>query len=169
MNRALTRGIAATALAAAAALAPAGAALAAPADPAGNNGTIKIDGKPWDSAPDNEPHVGCRFEVDFYGYDLGSTATVTFTVQAPTGGGEELLTSRTIQIGEDPAGGGTDLDASRRFNLGPQLQAYEPQPQQGYHVKATVHATGSKGADVKHKVFWVADCDPYGGGGYGQS
>jgi hypothetical protein len=168
MNRPLTRGVAAAVLAAAAAVAPASAALAAPADPAGNNGTIKIDGRPFDSAPDNEPHVGCRFQVDFYGYDLGSTATVTFTVQPPTGGREELLTSRVIRIGEDAASGGTDLDGSRRFNLGPLLQAYDPHPQQGYHIKATVHATGSIGADVKHKVFWVSECNDYDSG-YGAS
>ena len=161
MYRALTRSVAAAALTAAAALAPAGSALAAPSDPPGNNGTIKIDGQPWDSAPDNEPHVGCRFQVDFYGYDLGSTAVVTFTVQSPTGKGETLLTSDPIDIGGDPAGGGTDDDGSRRFNLTSALRSYDPQPQQGYHVKVTVEATGSIGADVKHKVFWVGPCDPY--------
>ena len=33
-------------------------------------------------------------------------------------------------------------------------------PDQGYHIKLTIHAEGSKGADVKHKVFWVTGCDP---------
>jgi hypothetical protein len=33
--------------------------------PPGNNGTVKIDRAPFDSHPDNEPHVGCKFEVDF--------------------------------------------------------------------------------------------------------
>ncbi|HEV8374234.1 MAG TPA: hypothetical protein VGR68_13625, partial [Actinomycetota bacterium] len=40
-------------------------------NPPGNNGTIKVDGVPFDDAPDNEPHVGCTFQVDFYGYDEG--------------------------------------------------------------------------------------------------
>jgi hypothetical protein len=47
-----------------------GLASAAP-NPPGNNGTIKIDDTPFDDAPDNEPHVGCVFQVDFYGYDEG--------------------------------------------------------------------------------------------------
>ncbi len=32
-------------------------------------------------------------------------------------------------------------------------------PQQGYHVKLTIHAPGSQGADTKHKVFWVEPCE----------
>lgn len=41
------------------------------ADPAGNNGTVKVDGVEFESHPNNEPHVGCVFRVDFYGYDEG--------------------------------------------------------------------------------------------------
>ncbi|MDQ1517553.1 MAG: hypothetical protein QOE80_3383 [Actinomycetota bacterium] len=33
-----------------------------------------------------------------------------------------------------------------------------PHAKQGYHVKVTIHADGSKGSDVKHKVFWVSPC-----------
>ena len=40
-------------------------------NPPGNNGTIKIDDVPFDDHPNNEPHVGCVFQVDFYGYDEG--------------------------------------------------------------------------------------------------
>ena len=40
------------------------------------------------------------------------------------------------------------------------LSAYPVHPQQGYHVKLTVNADGSQGADTKHKVFWVGPCDP---------
>src|SRR5439155_16358467 len=50
--------------------APAGAT--AGGDPPGNNGTIKIDGKPFDDAPDNEPRPACVFQVDFYGFDAGN-------------------------------------------------------------------------------------------------
>ena len=60
-------------------------ASAAP-NPPGNNGTIKIDDAPFDDAPNNEPHVGCTFEVDFYGYDEGDlNAEVTFESHPPTG------------------------------------------------------------------------------------
>src|SRR5207249_3184052 len=36
---------------------------------------------------------------------------------------------------------------------------YDPQPQQGYHVKLTINTDGAQGADVKHKVFWVDGCE----------
>ena len=141
----------------AAATAPATSALA---DPPGNNGTIKIDAQPFDSAPDNEPHTACRFQVDWYGFDEGALySDVTFEVQPPTGSDFVLLTDHVF-VGHDAAGGGTDLDASRTYNLVPTLRqnGFNPQPQQGYHVKLTVHTDGSQGADVKHKVFWVQPC-----------
>src|ERR687897_729677 len=40
-------------------------------NPPGNNGTVKIDDIPVDDHPDNQPHVGCQFQVDFYDYDEG--------------------------------------------------------------------------------------------------
>jgi len=30
---------------------------------------------------------------------------------------------------------------------------------QGYHVKPTVHADGSDGADTKYKTSWIPSCD----------
>jgi hypothetical protein len=131
--------------------------------PPGNNGTVKIDGKAFDSHPDNEPHVGCAFEVDFYGFDMGDDldATVTFAVQPPTGKPHTLVTD-TLKIGEDDnSGGGSEagLDASREYDLASSLVGLYPEhPEQGYHVKLTVKADGSQGADTKHKVFWVRDC-----------
>src|SRR5919199_144906 len=54
-------------------------------NPPGNNGTIKVDNAPFDNAPNNEPHVGCTFQIDFYGYDQGNlNATYRFTLQSPT-------------------------------------------------------------------------------------
>lgn len=136
------------------AMSPVGAA------PPGNNGTVKIDGVAFDDHPNNEPHVGCTFQVDFYGYDLGDlSADVTFEAQPPTGNAV-LLTDADIFIGEDAAGGGTDLDATRTYDLSPYLVGFTPHPQQGFHIKLTVNAEGSIGADVKHKVFWVEGCDP---------
>jgi len=138
--------------------APAGAAAAG--DPPGNNGTIKIDGKPFDDAPDNEPHPGCVFQVDFYGFDAGNlNADLTFEAVAPTAGG--VVLTDTVPIGEDShAGGGSEagLDASRTYDLSSELAKIEPQRNQGWHVRLTVHADGSQGSDVKHKVFWVDDC-----------
>ena len=154
--------LALTVVAAAVAMLMPFAAQGAP-NPPGNNGTVKIDGVAFDTHPDNEPHVGCIFEVDFYGFDEGELfADVTFTVHPPTGQ-PALLLFDAIFIGEDDnSGGGSEagLDAQREYDLGAALAGYAPHPNQGWHVKLTVNADGSQGADVKHKVFWVSGCVP---------
>jgi hypothetical protein len=144
-------------------------ALAAPvsaANPPGNNGTIKIDGNPFDDLPNNEPHVGCLFQVDFYGYDEGDLfADVTFEAVAPTNGG--TLNEPQVDIGEDSnAGGGSEagLDASVTYSVAGLIAGLTPHPQQGYHIKVTINADGSQGADTKYKVFWVTGCKPCEGG-----
>ena len=110
--------------------------------------------------PNNEPHVGCTFQVDFYGFDEGDLdASVTFESHPPTGP-VALLLENTVFIGEDDnSGGGSEAgpDASQTYTL--DFTGIEPHPQQGFHVKLTVNADGSQGADVKHKVFWVDGCD----------
>src|SRR5438477_8854157 len=76
-----------------------GFASAAHADPPGNNGTVKIDAEAFDTHPDNQPHVGCRFQVDFYGFDQGNlNADVEFVVQPPTGS-DIVLLNDTVAIG----------------------------------------------------------------------
>jgi hypothetical protein len=130
------------------------------ADPSGNNGTIKIDRVVFDDLPNNEPHVGCGFEVDFYGFDKGDYyARVTFEAQAPSGDG--VILRDRVFIGEDANDGGGSLgghDASAYYEL--DTSGLKRQPQQGYHIKLTIEADGSRGADVKHKVFWVQGCRP---------
>lgn len=136
----------------------------AAADPPGNNGTVKIDAVPFDTHPDNQPHVGCLFQVDFAGFDAGDLyGDLTFQVQPPSGKSVTIATDRVF-IGEDAAGGATDLDAEPSYNLGYALSATAAHPKQGYHVKLTVRADGSQGAQTKHKVFWVSGCE--GGGDY---
>lgn len=135
----------------------AGSALADPIP--GDNGAVKVDGVVFDTAPDNQPHVGCTFQIDFYGYDQGAfNATVKFELQSPTGSG--LITpdsgSSTVFIGGDPAGGGTDLDGQETYTLPFGLPQH---PIQGTHVKLTVNAPFSIGADTKYKVFWVTGCE----------
>ena len=135
-------------------------------NPPGNNGTVKIDDTPFDDHPNNEPHVGCVFQVDFYGYDEGDLdATVTFEAHPPTlrDGDDQVLLADTVLIGEDDnSGGGSEagLDASETYTL--DLSGIEPYANQGVHVKLTIHAEGSQGADVKHKVFWVSGCETPG-------
>jgi hypothetical protein len=133
-------------------------------NPPGNNGTIKLDATPFDDHPNNQPHLGCVFQVDFYGYDEGDLdATVTFQAHPPTQrpGDDQVLLTDTVFIGEDDnAGGGSEagLDASVTYTL--DFTGIEPHPVQGFHVKLTINAEGSRGADVKHKVFWVTGCPP---------
>ena len=85
---------------------PAGAAMAAPP---GNNGTIKIDGvELGDKPPENNPHQGCSFTVEFYNYEEGPyNAQVIFQDQAPTSdaGVQVVSGDQNPFIGGDPAGG----------------------------------------------------------------
>ena len=133
-------------------------------DPPGNNGTVKIaQHGEVDGTPDNDPHVGCAFEVEWYGFDQGADiiSAVTFEMQAPTDDVVlEVTGPAAVFVGGDPASGagtGTGLDGRETYTL-----AFygEPQPVQGYHVKLTIHTPGSQGADKKSKVFWVEGCDP---------
>jgi hypothetical protein len=150
----------AVALAGCVALAGFAAPAAFAANPPGNNGTIKIDDVAFDDLPNNEPHVGCTFQVDFYGFDEGDLdAAVTFKLHPPTGDREVLLTDTVFIGGDDNSGGGSEdgLDASETYKL--DFSGIEPQPKQGFHVKLTINAEGSQGADKKHKVFWVTPCE----------
>ena len=91
------------------------------------------------------------------------TPTVTFEAHPPTqrAGDDQVLLTDTVFIGEDDnSGGGSEagLDASETYTL--DFTGIEPHPMQGFHVKLTINAEGSQGADVKHKVFWVTGCGP---------
>jgi hypothetical protein len=140
------------------------AAPVAASNPPGNNGTVKIDRLAFDDHPNNQPHVGCTFQVDFYGFDADATyfANVVFELHSPTADGRTMSVTGNLNpfIGEDDnsgAGSEAGLDASQTYTLKLTGAAHA---QQGHHVKLTVHAPGSQGADTKHKVFWVTGCDP---------
>jgi cell division septation protein DedD len=132
-------------------------------NPPGNNGTVKIDNVAFDDHPDNEPHVGCVFQVDWYGFDEGDLfSDVTFEVHPPTGSPEVILTDEVFIGEDDNSGGGSEagLDASETYDLSALLVGvFEPHPNQGWHIKLTINSDGSQGADVKHKVFWVSGCE----------
>ena len=115
-----------------------------------------------DGIPNNSPHPGCTFQVEWYGFDEGEdiVSTVTFAAHAPTSdvviGGTE---PSQVPVGGDAASGAgteTGLDAVQAYTL---TFDGEPHPKQGYHVKLTVATPGSIGNDTKTKVFWVAPCD----------
>lgn len=149
----------------AAAVGLSGAALATPpADPPGNNGTVKVDGVAFDTNSDNEPHVGCTFQIDWYGFDKSADyfSTVTFEAQAPTKlpGQDQVLYTDSVFVGEDDASGGGSpegLDAEKSYTL--DVSALTPHPEQGYHVKLTIETPSSNGAVTKYKVFWIDGCE----------
>jgi hypothetical protein len=114
-----------------------------------------VDGVVFDDHPDNEPHLGGTFQIDWYGFDEGdlfSHVTFECTRQPAT----QSSSSRTrSSSARRHSGGGSEagLDASETYDLSTVLQDFEPHPNQGWHVKLTVNNDGSQGADVKHKVF----------------
>ena len=142
------------------------AAAAAPTsgkDPGGNNGTVKVQEVDFDDPPNNDPHVGCTFLLEWYGFDKGADiiSKVTFEMQAPTKSvGLSVDGPAEVFVGEDAASGAgtaTGLDGRELYTLAFDGPAH---PLQGYHVKLTINTPGSKGADKKHKVFWVEGCEP---------
>jgi len=81
--------------------------------PPGENGTVKIDGIPFDQGPgdsgpgdpDNEPHINACFAIDWYGFDQGEFfGTVTFQVWPPVGPKQEIDGVAT-QVLHPPANG----------------------------------------------------------------
>jgi hypothetical protein len=141
-----------------------GTASAAPTKaPAGNNGTIKVEHVDFSSGqPENNPHQGCTFLVEWYNYEKGNyNATVTFEPQAPFKGTLQVTSGNLNPfIGEDDADGvgpgNAGLDAREQYTLS---FTGDPHDIQGYHVKLTINAPKSQGSDVKHKVFWVSGCE----------
>ncbi len=132
-----------------------------PGDPPGNNGTVKIerDG-PMSAGKGNEPHVdGCIFWLEYYGFDQGQTADITFTAQSPsTPKGTVLLADKGVKVSDTPAGGGQDKDYVIAYNLTSAVQGLKAHPKQGYHIKLSSDTQGAPGG-AKHKVFWIK-CAP---------
>jgi hypothetical protein len=125
----------------------------------GNNGTVKV--APYgdvDSIPNNTPHVGCTFQLEWYGFDANVASTVTFEQQSPTTDGTMSVAGESpVTLDGDPGNGaGNDgFDATAPYTLS---FTGAPHPQQGYHVALTISTPESNGATVKHKVFWVEGC-----------
>jgi hypothetical protein len=134
----------------------------------GANGTIKIGGYPTDDQPnsnDNDPHITCPFNVEFYNFDHGTgisnNATVNFEAWAPSGNGP-LTPSMGRSSFTFPG-----PDTTEAYSFSPAtLGGLVLQPNQGYHVKITAtvdtvspqHQNGQQTAK-KHKVFWLT-CTP---------
>lgn len=156
------------------ALLPFAGANIAQADPPGNNGHIQLcetgtDFKDCsDALPQNDPFLGCSFDLQFFNYDEGDlSASYTVTSWAPTGNNSDVVASADdIAIGGSPADGSLDAQVvvSPDFtnaDVTPQhFPAGPGRPEGDYaHVKVDIHADGSQGADVKHHTVWVrTDC-----------
>ena len=124
-------------------------------DPAGNNGTIKIDfAAPSDSGHANRPHPGCAFQLRMFGFDDDQTGTITFTGQAPTPLGT-LLTQTGTLLSDDAAGGGQDVDSVYSYTAADLGLTTQPQAKQGWHIKVSVDADDAPGG-AKQKVFWLS-------------
>jgi hypothetical protein len=127
------------------------------ADPAGNNGTIKIQPYGGIDGHRNVPHPGCDFRLQLWNFDDDQTGTITFVGHAPTAGAvttQPAVTSGHPTLSDDAAGGGQDSDAF--FDIrGSQLGLTgTPQGKHGFHVKVLVNADNAPGG-AKQKVFWL--------------
>lgn len=156
---------------------------AAAGDPPGSNGTVKIDGlyaidgpghtekpdDPADDGTDTDPHVACAFELEFFGFDDGQTADVTFTAIAPTGEGGVLSEALGVPISPDPAGGaGQDPDGTRKYPYSViedwDLEVFTSLHEvHGRHVKLALTLYDAEGNALpggqKHKTFWLEECE----------
>ena len=121
-------------------------------------GTVKVEGEDIDDLPNNKPHEGCVFTIEWRGFAGSSLVTATLTLVNPTAGGSK---SASVNLDGDPAGGGNDLDATVVLDLLdiPGIEDVEPHMIAGkpsLHVR--LDATTPTGE--KHKVFWAINCPP---------
>ena len=149
----------------------------------GNDGHIQVDTSTLDPGMDNDPHVGCGFTIEFFGFDPTQLATITVIPWDPTTApsGNPTLVYPAIPVttnGNNPPPGqtfpgvGSTLDGWYLVP-GSDLATFfttngvAPQPQQGYHVKLDVDLTGTpntQGNDKYHTI-WVAPCGTTTGSG----
>ncbi|MCU1463092.1 MAG: hypothetical protein JWO37_3167 [Acidimicrobiales bacterium] len=134
-------------------------------DPTGDNGTVKIHdvGDPQ-AHPDNDPHVTCPFEIDFYNFDANQHLNASITAQPPSGSGEVVwtgdITADPGTTDADNPGAGKDFDGDIAVST-LDLSGLTEHPIQGFHLELTI--TGDAGDGItKHKVFWVKGCGTQG-------
>ena len=125
-------------------------------DPAGNNGTIKINTFGGPTTHANRPHPGCDFRLSLFNFDDDQTGTITFVGHAPTAGAvTKQPLAGTRLLSDDAAGGGQDVDKTfdvRGSELG---LTGTPHAKQGFHIKVLVDADNAPGG-AKQKVFWLS-------------
>lgn len=154
----------------------------APDRPAGNNGTVKVDGldladgpghteAPNDAdetEPDTDPHLSCGFQVEFFGFDAGQRADLILTAHPPTGDGVVVLERSDLVISHDAADGGPN-DPDEVFDFQSSDRVIDgftsAHDQHGWHIELTVAVFEADGVtpvpgSVKHKVLGLEDCEP---------
>ncbi|MET7802909.1 LPXTG cell wall anchor domain-containing protein [Micromonospora chersina] len=161
------RHVARAALTAAAATALLGLA-AAPAwatgnshNPKGDNGTVKIDGVEFTDKVDNEPHVTCEFELEFFNFDQDQKANITLWAQAPSATPKDKVvwSKSNVLLSTDPASGAeNDHDEVVKLSSKDLDLSGLTLKEKGYHIKLDVDLTDGKSSDAKHKVFWLTPC-----------
>jgi hypothetical protein len=117
----------------------------------------KVDGGALDNGNANEPHVGCDFAVEWFGFDSGAQSTVTFSMQSPSATPNTEGAPTSVQFGPfalDAAG-----NFSQSFDIYNLLKNFTPQQNQGFHVKLETNTTWSNGDDSKFKTYWVTGCE----------
>ncbi|MEU0151669.1 LPXTG cell wall anchor domain-containing protein [Micromonospora fulviviridis] len=134
-----------------------------PHNPKGDNGTVKIDGAPFSDKVDNQPHVTCEFELEFFNFDQNQKANITLWAQAPSATPKDKVvwSNSNVLISDDPASGAeNDHDVVIKLSSKDlDLTGLNLHPQQGYHIKLDVDLTDGKAFDDKHKVFWLKPCE----------
>ncbi|MEU4781195.1 LPXTG cell wall anchor domain-containing protein [Micromonospora sp. NPDC023633] len=130
-------------------------------NPAGDNGTVKIDGREFEDKVDNQPHVTCEFELEFFNFDTDQAADITLTAQPPSGKAKVVWSVKNRTISTDPASGAeNDHDEVIRLSAADlDLTGLTQHEKQGYHIKLDVDLVDGKSSDAKHKVFWLKPCD----------
>lgn len=133
-------------------------------NPAGDNGTVKIDGQEFEDKVDNQPHVTCDFELEFFNFDTNQAADITLTAQPPSGKDKVVWSVKNRIISTDPASG-AENDHDEVIKLSAKdldLASLTAHPKHGYHLKLDVDLVDGKSSDAKHKVFWLAPCETPG-------
>ncbi|MFG3581402.1 LPXTG cell wall anchor domain-containing protein [Micromonospora chersina] len=134
-----------------------------PRNPNGDNGTVKIDGVEFTDKVDNQPHVTCDFELEFFNFDENQKANITLWAQAPSATPKDKVvwSKNDVVISTDPASG-AENDHDEVIKLSSKdldLTGLKVNANQGYHIKLDVDLTDGKAFDDKHKVFWLTPCE----------
>lgn len=130
--------------------------------PPGNNGHIQIDEYAADGGKGNDPHPGCGFSINFFGYDTSTvanpvTAHITVAPWAPTKGG--TIQHFTTSFPPYVRASGSQLDENfptmDPAQVVSMFSGVAPK-KQGWHVRVTVTVQPlAIGSDVKHHMLWL--------------